>query len=158
MLFTILWFTNFNPAGNTTIVLIHGALVSGLYWDPALRLAATEPSLVSSAFVSGFDIFHAPRSPHTYRTQCGPCRDWRTACPRSWVRWAMDGADLPRIDPQTCTLDLCRQLLNPETITYTHPHMRHPWNRQAPQLFAQTAEAWIEGRELPEWIHQALSN
>jgi hypothetical protein len=32
--------------------------------------------------------------------------------PRSWVRWAMDGADLPRIDPGTCTLDLCRHIFS----------------------------------------------
>jgi hypothetical protein len=38
---------------------------------------------------------------------------------------------------------------NPETIAVTHPAMRHPWNRQAPVLFAQTAHAWFEGDEIP---------
>jgi pimeloyl-ACP methyl ester carboxylesterase len=252
-----LYFTTFNQAGSTTVVLIHGALVSGSYWDLvcphfassyhllvldlpchgksraiapftvdasarlianvirahavggvahiighslgakiAIHLAATEPSLASSVFVSGFEIF-----PRTAVTPYIPYAFWamsrlENCLPRSWLRWAMDGADLPRNDPDTCTLDLCRQIispdnptewpapwpartlivaagkggliptsdhphdalrlmqigreLNPETIAYTHPQMRHPWNRQAPKLFAKTAEAWFEGRVLPE--------
>lgn len=250
-----LCFTTFNPAGTTTVVLIHGALVSALYWDLviphlpssyhllvpdlpghgrsraitpftvdisarhianlirahavngvahiighslgaqiAIRLAGTEPSLVGSVFVSGFEMF-----PRTALTPYIPYAVWAVprledCLPRSWIRWAMDGADLPRNDP--ATLDLCRQLvspesptqwpapwpartliiaagkggfipssdhphdavrlmqigreLNPETIAYTHPQMRHPWNRQAPQLFADTAEAWFERGEMPE--------
>jgi len=39
--------------------------------------------------------------------------------------------------------------LNPETIALTHPRMRHPWNRQAPLLFAEVARAWFEREELP---------
>jgi pimeloyl-ACP methyl ester carboxylesterase len=38
---------------------------------------------------------------------------------------------------------------NPDTIAFTHPAMRHPWNRQAPELFAETAKAWFERREIP---------
>ena len=38
---------------------------------------------------------------------------------------------------------------NRETIAVTHPAMRHPWNRQAPLLFAETARAWFEGEEIP---------
>ncbi|KAL2851172.1 Alpha/Beta hydrolase protein [Aspergillus pseudoustus] len=252
-----LCFATFNPTGKTSVVLVHGALVSGLYWDlvwphlpssyhllvpdlpghgqsraitpfsvdssarlianlirahavngvahiighslgaqVAIRLAAKEPSLVSSVFISGFEVF-----PRTALTPYIPYAAWtmsrlENCLPRSWVRWAMDGAELPRIDTETCTLDLCRQIvspesltqwpapwpartlivaagkggfipthdhphdavrlmqigreLNPETIAYTHPQMRHPWNRQAPQFFAQTAEAWIEGWEMPE--------
>jgi len=39
--------------------------------------------------------------------------------------------------------------LNPETIALTHPRMRHPWNRQAPLLFAGVARAWFDEEELP---------
>lgn len=39
---------------------------------------------------------------------------------------------------------------NPETRAVTHPDMRHPWNRQAPELWARTARAWIEKTGLPE--------
>lgn len=40
--------------------------------------------------------------------------------------------------------------MNPETAAYTHPAMRHPWNRQDPALFARTARAWFEKGEMPE--------
>ncbi|KAN0091885.1 alpha/beta-hydrolase [Hyaloscypha variabilis] len=38
---------------------------------------------------------------------------------------------------------------NPETVAFRHPLMRHPWNRQDPELFAETARAWFEGKEIP---------
>ncbi|KAK4541416.1 hypothetical protein LTR36_008017 [Oleoguttula mirabilis] len=40
--------------------------------------------------------------------------------------------------------------LNCETVAYTHPQMRHPWNRQDPKLFADTARAWFEHDAMPE--------
>ncbi|KAJ5159010.1 Alpha/Beta hydrolase protein [Penicillium coprophilum] len=246
--------TVFNPTGQTTVVLIHGALVSGLYWDlvipnlpssyhllvpdlpghgrshapfsvdlsarliadiirthaingsahiighslgaqVAIRLASSNPDVVNSIFVSGFEIF-----PQTSLTPYIPYAAWamprvENCLPRSLIRWAMDGADIPRIDTSVCTLDLCRQIVSPETptqwpspwrartlivaagkggfiptndhphdavklmkigrelnaetVAYTHLSMRHPWNRQEPQIFAETAEAWFERKELP---------
>ncbi len=38
---------------------------------------------------------------------------------------------------------------SPETIAVTHKAMRHPWNRQAPALFAETARAWFEREDIP---------
>lgn len=38
---------------------------------------------------------------------------------------------------------------NEDTTAVTHKEMRHPWNRQDPKLFAETARAWFEKRELP---------
>lgn len=38
--------------------------------------------------------------------------------------------------------------LNSETIAVTHPAMRHPWNRQDPLLFADTARSWFEGEQM----------
>ena len=35
---------------------------------------------------------------------------------------------------------------NEETKAVTHPDMRHPWNRQAPELFAKAVRKWIEER------------
>ncbi|KXG52944.1 Alpha/beta hydrolase fold-1 [Penicillium griseofulvum] len=243
--------------GQTTVVLIHGALVSGLYWDlviphlptsyhllvpdlpghgksqsigpfsvdlasrmiaqlirtrtingsahivghslgaqVAIRLASTDPDVVNSIFISGFGMF-----PRTSITPCIPYAAWamsrvENCLARPLVSWAMDGADIPRIDTNVCTLDLCRQIVSPETptewpspwpartlivvagkgglvptkdsphnavtlmkigrelnedtVAYTHLGMRHPWNRQAPRLFAKTAEAWFEHKELPE--------
>lgn len=252
-----LHYTAYNQAGHTTVVLIHGALASGLNWDLvipylpssyhllvpdlpghgksqaitpfsvdlsarliadlirthaingsahiighslgaqiAIRLASTDPDVINSVFVSGFEIF-----PRTAVTPYVPYAAWivsrvENCLPRVLVRWAMDGADLPRTDTNICTLDLCRQIVSPqtptqwpspwrartlivaagkggfiptsdhphdavklmqigrelnkETVAYTHLSMRHPWNRQAPRLFAQTAEAWFEQKELPE--------
>ncbi|KAJ5367486.1 Alpha/beta hydrolase fold-1 [Penicillium brevicompactum] len=241
--------------GQPTIVLIHGAFCSGLFWDlviphlnsyhllvpdlpghgksqaiapyslelsatlianlirvhangpshiighslgahVAIRLASQEPELVRSVFVSGFEVF-----PKTALTPYIPYAAWimprvENCLPRPLIRWAMDGADMPRTDTSKCTLDLCRQVvsaetpyewpvswpartlivaagkgglipssdhphdavklmtigreLNDETVAYTHMDMRHPWNRQAPKLFAETAEAWFEQRGLPE--------
>lgn len=42
------------------------------------------------------------------------------------------------------------QQLNGDTRAVTHYDMRHAWNRQAPRLFADTVEAWLEGKELPD--------
>jgi len=39
---------------------------------------------------------------------------------------------------------------NAETVAFTHPLMRHPWNRQDPELFAKAARSWFEGEALPE--------
>lgn len=39
--------------------------------------------------------------------------------------------------------------LDTGTVAVTHPRMRHPWNRQDPELFAQTILAWFERRDLP---------
>ncbi|KAK1075591.1 hypothetical protein LTR33_009449 [Friedmanniomyces endolithicus] len=39
---------------------------------------------------------------------------------------------------------------NAETVVFTHPLMRHPWNRQDPELFARAAKCWFEGDPLPE--------
>ena len=33
---------------------------------------------------------------------------------------------------------------NGETRAVIHGRMRHPWNRQAPELWAETARAWFE--------------
>jgi hypothetical protein len=41
---------------------------------------------------------------------------------------------------------------NPDTIAVTHPAMRHPWNRRAPELFAETARAWFEREEIPDGL------
>ena len=39
---------------------------------------------------------------------------------------------------------------NRETVAYTHPLMRHPWNRQDPELFARAAKCWFDREPLPE--------
>ncbi|CAI7573933.1 unnamed protein product [Penicillium bialowiezense] len=237
-----LYYAEYNP-GHSTIVLIHGAFCSGLFWDlviahlpsyhllipdlpghgnsqaitpysvelsatlianlirahangpahiighslgahVAIHLASQEPELVRSVFVSGFEVF-----PKTALTPYVPYAAWfmprvENCLPRPLIRWAMDGADMPRTDTAKWTpyewpvpwpartlivaagkggliptsdhphdavklMNIGKEL-NGETVAYTHLDMRHPWNRQAPKLFAETAEAWFEQRELPE--------
>ena len=45
-------------------------------------------------------------------------------------------------------MEIGRQL-NPETVAFKHSEMRHPWNRQDPALFAETARCWFERENLP---------
>jgi len=35
-------------------------------------------------------------------------------------------------------------------ILVKHSQMRHPWNLQAPELFAESVAAWIDGKALPD--------
>ncbi|KAK9240838.1 alpha/beta-hydrolase [Lipomyces kononenkoae] len=148
------------------------------------------PQVVDAVFVSGYEVF-----PRTIFTRLMPYAFWtehriENLIPRPVIRWLIDGTDIPRGEPHSCSLDLCRQavpaiiesewpspwpartlivaagksgvvpsndhpqdaiklmgigrLRNPDTIAFTHPAMRHPWNRQAPKLFAETARAWFE--------------
>ncbi|CAG8877559.1 unnamed protein product [Penicillium nalgiovense] len=204
-------------AGPTTVVLIHGALVSGLYWDLVIPHLPTSYHLLvpdlpghGKSQSTQFSIDVASRMiAQLIRTHAingsahiiGHSLAW-TMCrvenclARPLISWAMDGADIPRIDTNVCTIDLCRQIvapenptewpapwpartlivaagkggliptkdslhdavklmeigreLNEETVACTHLSMRHPWNRQAPRLFAETARAWFESKELPE--------
>ena len=39
---------------------------------------------------------------------------------------------------------------NSATEAYTHPEMRHPWDRQAPELFGQTVKQWFEEGRVPD--------
>lgn len=247
-------YLSWNDSGPASIVLIHGAFVTGSWWDlvvphlstkyhvlapdlpghgqssqqefsiqssvdsvaqlirdkaihshahvighslgarVAIQLASAYPDLVQSVFVSGFGSI-----PRTVFTPYIPPAIWamqrvENMIPRSLIRWAMDGTDIP--PTSLSTLTLCRQIMtpspelqwpspwaartlivvaakgglvpsadnkeialrlmktgresNPETIAYVHPEMRHPWNRQKPQLFADTAIAWIEEGNMPD--------
>ncbi|CAI7655329.1 unnamed protein product [Penicillium glandicola] len=246
---------SWNNSGHVSIVLIHGAFVTGSWWDlvvpylstkyhvlapdlpghgqasqqefsiqsavelvaqlirdkaihshahiighslgarVAIQLACAYPDLVQSVFVSGFGSI-----PRTVFTPCIPPAVWamqrvENLIPRSVLRWAMDGTDIPHTNTSLSTLTLCQQIMapspelqwpspwaartlivvagkgglvpsadnkqialqlmktgregNPESIAYVHPDMRHPWNRQSPRLFADTAEAWIEEKDMP---------
>jgi pimeloyl-ACP methyl ester carboxylesterase len=82
----------------------------------AIRLASTE-HVVDSVFVSGFKFL-----PQASGAWYIPYAAWtvtrvENCIPRSLMSWQMDGADLPRTDTNTCTLDLCRQIVSPETLT-----------------------------------------
>ncbi|KGO64858.1 Alpha/beta hydrolase fold-1 [Penicillium italicum] len=254
-------YSTWNDSGPASIILIHGAFVSGDWWDLviphlstkyhvlapdlpghgqstqkefsvqsaadllaqlirdkaidshahvvghslgariAIQLACAYPDLVQSVFVSGFMSI-----PRTVFTPYIPRAVWATQrienlIPRSVIRWAMDGTDIPR-NTSASSLALCQQIMtpstelqwpapwrartlivvaakgglvpsgdskevgvrlmetgregNPETIAYSHSEMRHPWNRQNPKLFADTAVAWIEGGNIPDGFEKLV--
>lgn len=39
---------------------------------------------------------------------------------------------------------------NDTTVAYTHPDMRHPWDLQAPELYARTVSQWFEQGTVPD--------
>jgi pimeloyl-ACP methyl ester carboxylesterase len=160
----------------------------------AIDLASSYPAVVDSVFVSGFEKF-----PPTAMTAFLPFGMWadhhvQKLIPRFIIRWLMDGTDIQRGEPGSCTLGLCQQLAptmldttwpdtwpartlivaagkkgilptadhpedavrlmeigrgrNEDTVAVTHKEMRHPWNRQDPKLFAETARTWFEKGEI----------
>ncbi|KAJ6021247.1 hypothetical protein N7540_006751 [Penicillium herquei] len=89
----------------------------------AIHIAETNPSLVDSVFISGYGSL-----PQTALTPYIPYAVWMTQrlenlVPRSVIRWAMDGTDIPRIDTRLGTLRLCQSVMAP---TETKGPM--PWN------------------------------
>jgi pimeloyl-ACP methyl ester carboxylesterase len=59
---------------------------------------------------------------------------------------------LPTADSPTAAMGLrdIGRTMNKDTVAFTHPKMRHPWNRQDPQLYAQMITQWIEKGTVPE--------
>ncbi|KAF4550760.1 Hypothetical protein D9617_16g015500 [Elsinoe fawcettii] len=158
----------------------------------AIRLAEKHSELVSTVLISGYEKFE------NINPKIMPYLLWadtriNQALPRSLVRWAMDGTDMPPVE--NVPFSLYRQVTasstpwpspwpartlviaagkgewylpswdnphdarklrdigkerNPETTAVTHKLMRHPWNRQAPELFAETIRAWILSTTLPD--------
>ena len=79
----------------------------------AIALASHYPEFVRTVFVSGFEVFPPSRlSPYV------PYIIWtmqriENLVPRRLVSWLMDGAHIRRTNTITCTLALCRQIVNP---------------------------------------------
>lgn len=53
------------------------------------------------------------------------------------------------IEAATAMLEIGQQG-NAETVAFKHPQMRHPWNRQDPELFAETVIAWFKKQPIPD--------
>ncbi|KAM0714975.1 hypothetical protein Q7P37_009440 [Cladosporium fusiforme] len=161
----------------------------------ALRVASEFPHVVDGAvFVSGAS---GPSSPSTTSPYL-PHAAWLSQrlewlAPRPLIRTLMDGADMPRLDLSTCTLELNKAVFAPQdsrwpdpwpsstlvvaagkrgmlptddsldaaerfaeigrksndaTRAVVHYGMRHPWNFQAPKLFADAVVAWFDEVEV----------
>ncbi|SCU77352.1 LANO_0A00144g1_1 [Lachancea nothofagi CBS 11611] len=77
-----------------------------------------------------------------------------TQWPSSWLARTLvvaagKGGIVPSKDHPADAKKLVEIALNKESIAVTEAEIRHPWNRQLPRLFAKTACAWFERKELP---------
>ena len=79
-------------------------------------------------------------------------KTWPSPWPaRTLIMAAGKGGIIPSKDhPHDAVrlMEIGRQL-NPETVAFKHSEMRHPWNRQDPALFAETARCWFGRENLP---------
>ncbi|OJJ31596.1 hypothetical protein ASPWEDRAFT_176661 [Aspergillus wentii DTO 134E9] len=129
-----------------------------LIW-PVIRVENMIPRSVISWLMDGTDVVRLDTSVCTLDL----CRQVMVALrssgewPAPWrartlVVAAIKGGIIPSSDNAEYAGRLAEigREVNPETIAVIHPDMRHPWNRQAPGLFAETARAWFERRDLPE--------
>ncbi|KAL4783347.1 Alpha/Beta hydrolase protein [Aspergillus varians] len=122
------------------------------------RLENLIPRPVIRWAMDGTDIPRADTSLSTLER----CRDVMTpeievGWPSPWaartlIAVAAKGGIVPSGDSREVALRLLQigRQGNRETVAYLHPDMRHPWNRQSPRLFADTAVAWIEGGDIPD--------
>ena len=77
---------------------------------------------------------------------------WPSAWPARTLIVAAGKAGLvPSSDSVADTVNMrdVGRKMNEETVAYVHSEMRHPWNRQAPELFAKTAKAWFQREAIP---------
>lgn len=159
----------------------------------AAALASAHDELAGAVFISGYELY-PDMSPETMARGLWLQSRINAALPRSWMRWTMDGTDIPP-DVHKPTLQLCCEVAAPHTTrrgshsaltpwrartliiaagkkdwlptadhpddaialrdvlheaqdgktkAATHPEIRHPWNRQRPELFANAVRSWIE--------------
>jgi len=90
----------------------------------AIHLVSHYPEVTNCVLVSGFQVF-----PTTSFTPYLPYAIWAEqrleyAIPRSLVRWAMDGINIPRPDLSLCTVEYYRQVFSASDSTEMWPK---PW-------------------------------
>lgn len=77
--------------------------------------------------------------------------EWPSPWPaRTLIIAATKGGIIPSLDyPEHAQkLATIGRQLNNDTMAVKHSSMRHPWNRQAPELFAATVRAWIQKNKI----------
>ncbi|KAL3418856.1 hypothetical protein PVAG01_09077 [Phlyctema vagabunda] len=124
------------------------------FWAES-RITRLVPRFVVRWLMGGTDLgYSGPCSLHLCRQIFPSTVD--PAWPSPWpARTLIVAAGKSGILPTSDRQEDARKLMGigrqetPRTVAITHPLMRHPWNRQAPLLFAQTARAWFEEDDLP---------
>lgn len=61
--------------------------------------------------------------------------------------WFLPSADHPEDAKKLADIG---KIMNDRTVAVVHPLMRHPWNRQAPGLFAEAVWTWFENGKVKE--------
>jgi len=149
--------------------VVHTALVSGYEVYPGLSSAATPyifwtmnrindaiPRPLIRWAMDGAEIGRTAKVPFSLYRQISEVTT--SSWPEPWPartlviaagkgEWYLPSYDHPEDAQKLAGIG---KGLNAGTIAVTHPLMRHPWNRQAPALFADTIRAWVEGKDLPE--------
>lgn len=124
----------------------------------SLRVEAAVPRSVTRWLMDGTDLSRLDMSICSLSLCRGICapRSAAEKWPRPWpartlVIAAGKGGLIPSNDSTADAQRLARigQQQNADTAAYTHPQMRHPWNRQAPALFASTVPSWIGESSVP---------
>lgn len=128
------------------------------------RIEKCIPRPVVRWLMDGTDIQRADSSFCTMelcRQICSPMTDDSESWPSPWphatlVVAAGKAGILPTSDRPQDAIRLAKigQQMNDGTIAVVQPQMRHPWNRQAPELFATTVRAWLDGGQLPDGFHR----
>ena len=126
-------------------------LAAGMKLDN--RLSSMMPRSLVKWLMDGTDVAAAPFEPSqstrqaVAETLCIKDDEWPAPWrARTLIVAAGKGGLLPTADhPHDAVRlrDIGRQG-NKETKAVTHPKMRHPWNRQAPELFANAVRKWFE--------------
>lgn len=148
--------------------VVHTALVSGYEVYPGLSSAATPylfwtmnkinnaiPRPVVRWAMDGTEMGRTPKVPFSLYRQISEVTS--SAWPEPWPartlviaagkgEWYLPSYDHPEDAKKLAGIGREK---NAETIAVMHPLMRHPWNRQAPELFAETVKAWANGKDLP---------
>ena len=130
-------------------------IAKGLWLES--RVQSAVPSSLVRWLMDGTDL--QPAKPSFSLCQAvaeGTCLkddEWPSPWPaRTLIVAAGKGGIVPSADrPNDARKlrDIGRQA-NDETKAYTHPAMRHPWSRQDPKLFAETARKWFEEGTAPD--------
>lgn len=64
--------------------------------------------------------------------------------------WFLPSADHPEDAKKLADIG---KVMNDKTVAVVHPLMRHPWNRQAPEYFAEAIWTWFEKGKVEEGFH-----
>lgn len=158
--------SNYPEAIRTVLVSGYGVSLNTGHFSPyvpyalwlSLRVEAAVPRSVTRWLMDGTDLSPLDMSICSLslcRDICAP-RSAADKWPRPWpartlIIAASKGGLIPSNDSTADAQRLARigQQQNAHTAAYTHPQMRHPWNRQAPLLFAATVSSWIGESSVP---------